>query len=83
METRLIVQFGQHRTAEHMVVGTDSVNGHYNPTQSVPARVERANWNGEHTSSTSLMNCRPTVKEVLVAIPRIPPSGFINAVMVA
>ena len=101
MEARLIVQFGQHRTAEHMVVGTDSVNGTSQSgpgfrsvralttctTQSV--RVERANWNGEHTSSTSFTNCRAKLfetnrlKEVLVAISRIPPSGFINVVMVA
>ena len=59
------------------------------PTQSVPALVDKANWNGEHTVSTVLPNCRAKhlatslLKAIPVAIPLTPPSGFCNAVMVA
>ena len=59
------------------------------PTQSVPARVERANWNGAHTASTAFPNWRASVlatnlrKAVPVAIPRTPPSSFWSAVMEA
>ena len=59
------------------------------PTQSVPARVERANWNGAQAASTALPNCFANVlatnlrKDVSVAIPRTPPSCFFSAVIVA
>ena len=58
-------------------------------TQSVPARVDSANWNGEHVRSTSDMNCRANVfptrrlEAVPVAMPRTPPSLFWRAVMLA
>ena len=59
------------------------------PTQSVPARVDNANWNGAQTLSTSAPNClakdfaTSLRNQVPVAIPRTPPSFFDNAVMVA
>ena len=52
------------------------------PTQSVPARVDNANWKGAQALSTSDMICLDNVfatslrKDVLVAIPRMPPSDF-------
>ena len=56
------------------------------PTQSVPALVDRAYWNGAHSFSNAFMNCfasalatkRRSVQPV--AMPLIPPSGFDNAV---
>ena len=56
------------------------------PTQSVPARVDNAYWNGAHSASNSEANCFARVRatnlrtEHPVAIPRTPPSGFDNAV---
>ena len=52
------------------------------PTQSVPARVDNANWNGAQIASTAFPNWRANVlatklrKEMPVAMPRTPPSGF-------
>ena len=56
------------------------------PTQSVPARVDKAYWNGAHSASNTFMNClasvlatsRRTVQPV--AIPLTPPFGFVSAV---
>ena len=59
------------------------------PTQSTPARVEKANWKGEHAASTSSPNCLARVlatnrrNTVPVAMPRTPPSRFSRAVMAA
>ena len=59
------------------------------PTQSVPALVDNANWNGEQTDSTVFPNCLAKVfainlrKLVPVATPRAPPSFFCRAVIVA
>ena len=52
------------------------------PTQSVPALVERAYWNGAHSCSNVLANCLARVlatkrlSELPVAVPLTPPSGF-------
>ena len=56
------------------------------PTQSVPARVERANWNGEHAASISSPNCLASVlattrrNEAPATMPRTPSSSFRKAV---
>ena len=63
-------QLGQHGPTEHwsnaptpstdntVAVGLASVKARITcTTQSVPALVERANWNGAHARSTSLLNC--------------------------
>ena len=49
--------------------------------QSVPALVERAYWNGAHSFSKSLAMRRR--REHPVAMPRGPPSFFVNAVSLA
>ena len=67
-------QLGQHGATEHVVVRSDAIHGQHGgsrlasvkaritcPTQSVPALVEKANWNGAHARSTSLMNCLATL----------------------
>ena len=89
MEAKLIVQVGQHLTVEHMVAGTDSVNGHHSPVR-VQIRVcSRLSGKGKLEHILDFMNRRAKpsetnrLKEIVVAIPQVPPSSFINAVMVA
>ena len=59
------------------------------PTQSTPARVDNANWNGAHASLTAVPNCLANVlatnrlKDDPVAMPRTPPSFFRSAVIVS
>ena len=59
------------------------------PTQSTPARVDSANWNGAHVSLTAVLNCLASVfatnrlKDDPVAMPQTPPSFFRSAVIVA
>ena len=56
------------------------------PTQSVPALVDSANWNGAHSASNTFMNCFANVLATRrrrvqpVAIPLTPPLGFVSAV---
>ena len=51
--------------------------------------LERANWNGAQLASTTGRNCRANVfatrclNTVPVAMPRMPPSGLLNAVILA